>query len=164
MPRHLATLLGPPRLAAVTTVLAVGMVLPNMINSGSGQAASGARSPASHQSAVKAVKTVWAVTASGRKVRVPPPKFIPTPVHPEKITHPRADTMQIVTAAHGKWQRSVRMRPALTTMQLPGIDISAYQGNINWGSVSPYIDFVYAKATEGGYYTNPDFYTQYVGP
>jgi GH25 family lysozyme M1 (1,4-beta-N-acetylmuramidase) len=49
-------------------------------------------------------------------------------------------------------------------MQLPGIDISAYQGNINWGSVAPHIDFSYAKATEGGYYTNPYFYNQYVGP
>jgi len=95
---------------------------------------------------------------------VPPPKFIPTPVRPEKITHPGADTMQIVTAAHGKWRHSVRMRPALTTMQLPGIDISAYQGNINWGSVKPYINFSYAKATEGTYYTNPVFYNQYVGP
>lgn len=161
MPRHPATLLGPPRLAAVTTVLAVGMVLPSMINSGSGQVTGGARPPASHHSAAK---TVWARIASGRMVRVPPPKFIPTPVRPVKITHPGRDTMQIVTAAHGKWRHSVRMRPAITVMQLPGIDISAYQGNINWGAVKPYIDFSYAKATEGNYYTNPVFYNQYVGP
>jgi GH25 family lysozyme M1 (1,4-beta-N-acetylmuramidase) len=161
VPRHPATLFGPPRLAAVTTVLAVGMVLPSMINSGSGLTTGGARPPASHKSAAK---TVWAATASGRKVRVPPPKFIQTPVHPEKITHPERDTMQIVTAAHGKWRHSVRMRPALTVMQLPGIDVSAYQGNINWGAVKPYIDFSYAKATEGTYYTNPVFYNQYVGP
>ena len=153
MPRHPATLFGPQRLAAVTTVLAVGMVLPSMINSG-GTAANGARPPASHPSAAK---TVWAATASGRKVRVPPPKFIPTPVHPEKITHPGADSMQAVTAAHGKWRHSVRMRPAITVMQLPGIDISAYQGNISWGSVSPYIDFSYAKATEGNILYKPGF-------
>jgi len=161
VPRHPATLFGPPRLAAVTTVLAVGMVLPSMIHSASGQVAGGARPPASHKAAAK---TVWAATASGRKVRVSPPKFKPTPVHPVKLTHPGRDTMQIVTAAHGKWQHSVRMRPAQTAMQLPGIDISAYQGNINWGAVKPYIDFSYAKATEGNYYTNPDFYNQYVGP
>jgi GH25 family lysozyme M1 (1,4-beta-N-acetylmuramidase) len=161
VPRHPATLFGPPRLAAVTTVLAVGMVLPSMINSGGSQATGGARPPASHPSAAK---TVWAATASGRKVRVPPPKFIPTPVHPVKITHPRSDTMQIVTAAHGKWRHSVRIRPSMATMQLPGIDISAYQGNINWSAIKPYIDFSYAKATEGNYYTNPVFYNQYVGP
>ena len=122
MPRHPATLLGPPRLAAVTTVLAVGMVLPSMINSGNGLVTGGARPSASHRSTAK---TVWAATASGRKVRVSPPKFIPTPVHPEKITHPRMDTMQIVTAAHGKWRHSVRLRPAMASMQLPGIDVSA---------------------------------------
>ncbi len=154
MPRHPATLLGPPRLAAVTTVLAVGMVLPSMLNSGSGQVTGGARPPASHGSTAK---TVWAATASGRKVRVPPPKFIPTPVRPVKITHPVRDTMQIVTAAHGKWRQSVRMRPAITVMQLPGIDISAYQGNISWGSVSRYIDFSYAKATEGNVLHEPCF-------
>src|SRR5579863_5802224 len=132
VPRHPATLAGPQRLAAVTTVMAVGLVLPSMINSG-GHPASGARPAASHASAAKAAKTVWAATASGRKVPVRPPKFIPTPVHPEKITHPGADTMQTVTAAHGKWRKAVQMRPAITTMQLPGIDISAYQGNINWG-------------------------------
>jgi GH25 family lysozyme M1 (1,4-beta-N-acetylmuramidase) len=162
VPRHPATLLGPPRLAAVTTVLAVGMVLPSMINSGNGQVTGGARPPASHHQS--AAKTTWARIASGRMVRVRPPKFIPTPVRPEKITHPRTDTMQIVTAAHGKWRHSVSMRPAVTVMQLPGIDISAYQGNISWGSVAPYINFSYAKATEGNYYTNPDFYNQYVGP
>ena len=107
MPRHPATLLGPPRLAAVTTVLAAGMVLPSMVISGSGQVTGGARPPASHPAAAK---TVWAATASGRKVRVAPPKFIPTPVRPEKITHPRSDTMQIVTAAHGTWRHSVRLR------------------------------------------------------
>jgi GH25 family lysozyme M1 (1,4-beta-N-acetylmuramidase) len=160
VPRHPATLAGPYRLAAVTTVLAVGLVLPSMINTG-GAPAGRARPHAGHAAAAK---TVWAATASGRKVRVRPPRFIPTPVHPEKITHPGADSMQAVTAAHGKWRHAVRMRPAINTMQLPGIDISAYQGNIGWGSVAPYIDFSYAKATEGTYYTNPDFYNQYEGP
>src|SRR6266699_1741697 len=119
VPPHPATLFGAPRLAAVTTVLAVGFILPGTIGSGGpsagGPSAGGptsARPVASHTSGAK---TVWAATASGRKVKVPPPTFIPTPVHPEKITHPGADTMQIVTAAHGKWRHSVRMRPAITT-------------------------------------------------
>jgi GH25 family lysozyme M1 (1,4-beta-N-acetylmuramidase) len=163
VPRHPATLAGPQRLAAVASVFAIGMVLPSMISTGGQSAGStaSARPPAGHAASAK---TVWAATTSGRKVQVPAPKFIPTPVHPEKITHPGADSMQTVTAAHGKWRHAVRMRPALTTMQLPGIDISAYQGNINWGSVAPHIDFVYAKASEGTYYTNPNFYNQYVGP
>src|ERR1051326_1069611 len=123
VPRHPATLFGAPRLAAVTTVFAVGLVLPSTIGSGGpsagGPSAGGtasARPAGAHTSGAKAA---WAVTASGRKVRLPPPHFIPTPVHPEKITHPRTDTMQIVTAAHGKWRHSVRIKPTLTTMQLP---------------------------------------------
>jgi len=103
---------------------------------------------------------------SGRKVLVPKPTFAPTPIHPVKITHPNADTMGAVTAAHAPWPRSARVTPvaAAAVPQLPGIDVSSYQGNINWGAVAPYIDFSYAKATEGNYYTNPNFYNQYVGP
>src|SRR5262249_28686519 len=125
--------------------------------------ASGAKS-ASHARAANGA--VWARTVSGRKVLVPKPTFAPTPIHPVKITHPNADTMGAVTAAHAPWPRSARVTPvaAAAVPQLPGIDVSSYQGNINWGAVAPYIDFSYAKATEGNYYTNPNFYNQYVGP
>ncbi|HEV2635759.1 MAG TPA: lysozyme [Actinocrinis sp.] len=47
--------------------------------------------------------------------------------------------------------------------RLPGIDVSSYQGTINWATASKTIDFAYAKATEGTYYTNPDFPAQYNG-
>jgi GH25 family lysozyme M1 (1,4-beta-N-acetylmuramidase) len=168
VPRNPAKLFGPQPLAAVATVFALGIVMPTMINTGGDSnsqvhGASGASST-SGASATHSGGAVWAVTASGRKVLLRKPKFIPTPVHPEKITHPGTDSMQSVTAAHGPWRHSVRNSPAITSMQLPGIDISAYQGNINWGSVAPYINFSYAKSTEGRYYTNPDFYNQYEGP
>jgi GH25 family lysozyme M1 (1,4-beta-N-acetylmuramidase) len=55
------------------------------------------------------------------------------------------------------------VHPAGTVPQLPGIDISGYQGNVNWAAVAPNIDFVYIKATEGTYYTNPYFAQQYNG-
>jgi GH25 family lysozyme M1 (1,4-beta-N-acetylmuramidase) len=153
VPRYPATFFGPQPLVAVAAVFTLGIIMPSMINPG-GQ-------PTSH---VSGTKTVWAVTVSGQKVRVPKPKFIPTPVHPEKITHPGSDYMGAVNAAHAPWPRSAKVRPATSVPQLPGIDISSYQGNINWGSVAPYIDFSYAKASEGTYYTNPYFYNQYVGP
>jgi GH25 family lysozyme M1 (1,4-beta-N-acetylmuramidase) len=94
------------------------------------------------------------------------PVFTPTPVHPEKLTHPGADDMGAVNIAHAPWGRSAVTGPPgrARVPQLPGIDISSYQGIINWSNVAPYIDFSYAKATEGTYYTNPDFYNQYVGP
>jgi GH25 family lysozyme M1 (1,4-beta-N-acetylmuramidase) len=158
-----AKLFGPQPLAAVTTVFAVGIIMPSMINTG-GQSSGQASSSRSVSQAKPASGPVWAVTVTGRKVLVPKPKFAPTPIHPEKITHPRADTMGAITAAHAPWPRSARIRPLTSVPQLPGIDISAYQGNINWRYVAPYIDFSYAKATEGNYYTNPVFYNQYVGP
>ncbi|HEV2376085.1 MAG TPA: GH25 family lysozyme [Streptosporangiaceae bacterium] len=105
----------------------------------------------------------WAATVTGRKVMLAKPVFAPTPVRPFKLTHPAADFMGAVNRDHAPWGHSV-IRPAKSVPQLPGIDISAYQGNINWGAVAPYIDFSYTKATEGRYYTNPYFYNQYVGP
>jgi GH25 family lysozyme M1 (1,4-beta-N-acetylmuramidase) len=91
-----------------------------------------------------------------------------TPVHPEKLTHPQRDYMGAITAAHsGKHGGATATRaatPAVTASELPGIDISAYQGDISWSAVAPHIDFVYTKATEGTYYTNPDFSNQYTGP
>jgi GH25 family lysozyme M1 (1,4-beta-N-acetylmuramidase) len=163
--RNPAKLFGPQRLAALTTVFAVGIIFPSMISTGghaNGQA-SGARS-ASHAGAANG--PVFAATVTGRKVLVPKPKFAPTPVHPEKITHPKADTMGAVTKAHAPWPRTARIRNAAARAvpQLPGIDVSAYQGYLNWKSVSRYIDFSYAKATEGSYYKNPIFYNQYESP
>lgn len=108
----------------------------------------------------------WAMTASGRRVRVPKPKFTPTPLHPEKITHPGRDFMGSTVASHfrGPAIAAAAAIQASSIPQLPGIDVSAYQGNINWADVARYLDFAYAKATEGTYYTNPDFYNQYEGP
>jgi GH25 family lysozyme M1 (1,4-beta-N-acetylmuramidase) len=122
---------------------------------------------AAHTQAAGAVTggpTIWAVTVTGRKVRLAKPRFAPTPVRPGKLTHPGADYMGAVNREYAPWGRS-KPRPAPAAVpQLPGIDVSSYQGNINWAAVAPYIDFSYAKATEGTYYTNPDFYNQYVGP
>jgi GH25 family lysozyme M1 (1,4-beta-N-acetylmuramidase) len=82
-----------------------------------------------------------------------------TPVNPEAITHPQQDDMGVVTGAHTTTQAR-----AAAVSGLPGIDVSSYQGDISWASVAPSVDFVYAKATEGTYYTNPDFDNQYEGP
>ena len=45
-----------------------------------------------------------------------------------------------------------------------GDDVSSHQGSVNWSSVvANGGHFAYVKATEGTYYTNPDFAQQYVG-
>ncbi|MBO0801620.1 MAG: lysozyme [Nocardiopsaceae bacterium] len=98
---------------------------------------------------------------TGKMVTVYKPKST-TPVHPEKVTHPAKDSMGKVTSAHSSGKSSSSVTPAVT--QLPGIDVSSYQGDISWSSVAPHIDFSYAKATESTNYTNPYFSNQYTGP
>jgi GH25 family lysozyme M1 (1,4-beta-N-acetylmuramidase) len=87
-----------------------------------------------------------------------------TPVHPEKISHPQLDYMGASIAAHGEPGSGARAGSPAVVSGLPGIDVSAYQGNLSWAAIAPSIDFSYTKATEGTYYTNPDFTNQYVGP
>jgi GH25 family lysozyme M1 (1,4-beta-N-acetylmuramidase) len=153
--RCLVTHTGRYPLAAVATAFALAAGVP-----GTGGPA---RQPASHASPTG---TVWAVNTLGRKVPVTKPTFTPTPVRPERLTHPAADYMGAVNMTHapGRLSAPVKLATSATVSQLPGIDVSSYQGNINWASVAPYIDFSYAKVTEGTYYTNPDFYNQYEGP
>jgi GH25 family lysozyme M1 (1,4-beta-N-acetylmuramidase) len=53
--------------------------------------------------------------------------------------------------------------PDLASM-VAGIDVSSHQPSIDWSKVAPHINFVYAKATEGTYYVNPLFDSEYEGP
>ena len=57
-----------------------------------------------------------------------------------------------------------QVAPAATTAQVAGIDVSSYQGNVDWGKWWSYGNrFAYVKATEGTSYTNPYFAQQYNG-
>ena len=50
------------------------------------------------------------------------------------------------------------------TSSVKGMDVSGYQGNVNWSSAyANGARFAYVKATEGNYYTNPYFAQQYNG-
>ncbi|NHZ89905.1 hypothetical protein F2P45_12900 [Massilia sp. CCM 8733] len=49
-------------------------------------------------------------------------------------------------------------------MFLQGIDVSDHQGKIDWGTVARQgVAFAYAKATEGGTWTDPTFAANYAG-
>lgn len=51
-----------------------------------------------------------------------------------------------------------------TVAQTPGLDVSSWQGNVNWASMwTAGYKFVYVKATEGTTYKNPYFGQQYTG-
>ena len=54
--------------------------------------------------------------------------------------------------------------PASAATVTKGQDVSSYQGSVNWtAQYSAGSRFAYIKATEGTYYTNPDFAQQYNG-
>ncbi|RFU39925.1 hypothetical protein DZF91_19740 [Actinomadura logoneensis] len=60
--------------------------------------------------------------------------------------------------------RRAPVQPALTVTQTPGLDVSGWQGNVNWSSVAANgAKFAYVKATESTSYTNPYFAQQYNG-
>ncbi|MET8558749.1 lysozyme [Streptomyces sp. NPDC004959] len=49
-------------------------------------------------------------------------------------------------------------------VQTEGVDVSSYQGNVNWSALwNSGVKWAYTKATEGTYYTNPSFTQQYNG-
>ena len=66
-----------------------------------------------------------------------------------------------------KHEGDARLAEAAVTplvTRLPGLDVSGYQGNVNWSSVKANgARFAYVKATEGTGYRNPDFNQQYTG-
>jgi len=54
--------------------------------------------------------------------------------------------------------------PASAATATAGQDVSNYQGSVNWtAQYNAGSRFAYVKATEGTYYTNPDFTQQYNG-
>jgi GH25 family lysozyme M1 (1,4-beta-N-acetylmuramidase) len=136
-----------------------------------GSAFSGAADAAGTRAADGATAASWARTASGEIVSVSPTDY-ETPVYPEELTHPDADSMGESLRAEAALTAATRplagapgsALAASAVPQLPGIDVSSHQGAIDWANVAPHVDFVYAKATEGTYYQNADFTDQYDGP
>lgn len=54
--------------------------------------------------------------------------------------------------------------PAPVDGPLPGIDVSHWQGTIDWSAVAADgVEFAFVKATEGGDYTNPRFAENWAG-
>jgi GH25 family lysozyme M1 (1,4-beta-N-acetylmuramidase) len=57
------------------------------------------------------------------------------------------------------------VQPAVAPAGYPvtGIDVSSWQGTVNWPQVAATAKFAYVKATEGTTYVSPTFATQYAG-
>ncbi|MGI8751609.1 MAG: GH25 family lysozyme, partial [Acidimicrobiales bacterium] len=83
----------------------------------------------------------------------------------ETLTHPDADHAGIQAPVSSGAHPSVRSATALASTGSPtGLDVSSFQGDVNWAEVAANgAQFAYAKASEGTYYTNPYFNQQYPG-
>jgi lysozyme len=59
----------------------------------------------------------------------------------------------------GVWTGRLRVNhPSASEFPVRGIDVSSYQGRIDWGQLrGEGLDFVYVKATEGGDFTDPAY-------
>ena len=84
------------------------------------------------------------------------------------VSHPQSDHLGSTIAAHESAQRPSRAPAAgqatLAGGSIPGMDVSSYQGNVDWGSAAANgARFAYVKATENTNYTNPFFAQQYNG-
>jgi GH25 family lysozyme M1 (1,4-beta-N-acetylmuramidase)/endonuclease YncB( thermonuclease family) len=76
------------------------------------------------------------------------------------MTHPELDFAGSGVAEHEGGIAALMARPA----GIPGLDVSGWQGNVNWRSVRrDGARFAYVKATESTTYRNPYFNQQYVG-
>ncbi len=79
------------------------------------------------------------------------------------VSHPQLDWMGSTLAGHeGTAAAPAAVAPKVT--QTPGMDVSSYQGNVNWATAwANGGKFAYVKATEATTYTNPYFSQQYTG-
>lgn len=147
------------RLASVSAAAAL-LLLTGVLAGTATDAALTASPVASHRQAYDA--------ATGATVTVYKPTDT-TPVHPEAITHAQQDGMTAGVFGPMSQPRlaGAAIEDALTSPAsppgLPGIDVSSHQGGISWSPVAQHVSFVYVKATEGTYYSNPDFNAQYQG-
>ncbi|SFE06112.1 Lyzozyme M1 (1,4-beta-N-acetylmuramidase), GH25 family [Actinacidiphila alni] len=87
---------------------------------------------------------------------------------PTAITHPNADFagagIQRKAAAAGLTPESSSSVTTAAVSGLPGLDVSGWQGTVDWASVrSAGATFAYVKATEGTTYTSSSFSGQYDG-
>ncbi len=81
----------------------------------------------------------------------------------DPVSHPRLDWMGSTVLAHEGGDPA--NHPVLPlVVQTPGMDVSGYQGDIDWAAASANGGrFAYVKATESTTYTNPYFAQQYNG-
>ncbi|MGR8007641.1 lysozyme [Streptomyces hypolithicus] len=116
-----------------------------------------ARSGAALSLGVLGSATALLLTVSGPAAAAPPPAD--TPVKPGQAWMGSGTRLEQPGAA-----KSGGVLSPTDTSGVQGIDVSHWQGSINWGSVkSVGIDFAYVKATEGTDFKDSRFGANYTG-
>jgi GH25 family lysozyme M1 (1,4-beta-N-acetylmuramidase) len=113
-----------------------------------------------------AVRAATLVGAAALVAAVGVPAATASPAHSHKlapVSHPGLDWMGSTIAAHeGTSSPDGTVQPMVSGVL--GMDVSSYQGNVNWsGAWNNGARWAYVKATEGTGYTNPYFAQQYNG-
>jgi GH25 family lysozyme M1 (1,4-beta-N-acetylmuramidase) len=81
---------------------------------------------------------------------------------PNPMAHPERDWMGSTIAAHEHVTPAAGARALAAPAGLPGLDVSHWQGTINWTTVKNQgAKFAYIKATEGTTYRDPNFSANY---
>lgn len=108
------------------------------------------------------VLAVGARPASASVAQVPTSSPAVTPTPP---SHPDADHMGSTIRAHEPVApQAPGARPLVIAGQPQGMDVSGYQGNVDWSAAAGNgAQFAYVKATEATGYVNPYFGQQYNG-
>jgi GH25 family lysozyme M1 (1,4-beta-N-acetylmuramidase) len=107
-----------------------------------------------------AIGAVAATAVGLAAVAATPATAAPAPTYHRTAFHPEQDFAGSTVAAH-EGSSPAGAQPHTT---VAGMDVSSYQGNVNWSTA--YANggrFAYVKATEGTTYTNPYFSQQYGG-
>ncbi|MEE4546720.1 GH25 family lysozyme [Streptomyces sp. V4-01] len=104
-----------------------------------------------------------ALAAVALLVTAPGAATAATPAGAAAPAHPERDWMGSTVAAHeGRSAGREAITPSVA--QTPGMDVSHWQGAINWASAyNNGARFVYMKATEGTTYRDPNFSANYTG-
>ncbi len=150
---------GLPLAARIAAVVVV-------VGSGVGVASFSAKASLRGQQPAVPAATQLDAQAATATARLASTLRLPHAGRPETITHPDADHAAASAARPpGPARAPVHSATAQTsTHSASGLDVSSYQGNVDWAQVAASGgQFAYAKASEGTSYISPYFSQQYQG-
>jgi GH25 family lysozyme M1 (1,4-beta-N-acetylmuramidase) len=155
-------------LAVLSTASVVGARLPGSPTVGRTGRDRLVVAPSATGAAHAAAAATLATEARFAQTRLPANLSVRHPGRPESITHPDADHMgsqdiprRPATQAPASLMAAERPDVLTASSDPEGLDVSSYQGNVNWAAAAADgAAFAYMKATEGAYYVDSAYFAQ----